>query len=115
MEIRSGRVSAERKPQKIGGENQLVLTSRGGVGCYTARPWRLSRPALPGRSAASLAIYTRDEAHHQRASLGGLVAPRLLRVNRKTENCMVLCVRNRGATKRFTQRRTALSFRLRFL
>jgi hypothetical protein len=39
----------------IGGENRGVLTSRGGVGCYRTIPRRPCSPALPGRSAASLA------------------------------------------------------------
>src|SRR5580704_1550106 len=38
-----------------GGENRGVLTSRGGVGCYRTIPRRPCSPALPGRSAASLA------------------------------------------------------------
>ena len=42
-----------------GGENSFVLTSRGGGVLLDNASWRLSRPALPGRSAASLAtVYT---------------------------------------------------------
>lgn len=93
-------VRLEKAGTKKGGENQKILASRGGVGCYRAKP-SATRHACPARQECrSTRVWPQcgKETYHQRARLARFVALRLAPVNRNVGATTVNCVNdNRGA------------------
>src|SRR5579884_1043210 len=97
-------VRLEKAGTKKGGENQKILASRGGVGCYGTKP-SATRHACPARQECrSTHVWPQcgKETYHQRARLARFVAPRLAPVNRNVGATTVNCANDnrRRATSR---------------